>query len=132
MRSHGIQRWPDPGSNGQFDKRKTTLQKLSVSQSQLQTAQGACQHLYPNGNQSAQSQDQQMMNAMFNFARCMRAHDVPNWPDPLAESDPGQPGTPGFPRNMPGINLNAPTVKHAVRNCQQLMASIGYGSGGYP
>ena len=73
-----------------------------------------------------------MMTAMLNFARCMRSHGVPGWPDPLAESDPGQPGTPGFPRDMAGINQNSPKVKSAMGACQHLMAGIGYGSGGYP
>ena len=73
-----------------------------------------------------------MMNAMLNFARCVRSHGVPNWPDPLAESDPGQPGTPGFPRSMPGVNQSAPQVKSAMAGCQHLMAGIGYASGGYP
>lgn len=73
-----------------------------------------------------------MMTAMLNFARCVRSHGVPNWPDPLAESDPGQPGTPGFPRTMPRVNQNAPRVKTAMHTCQRLMAAIGYRSGGYP
>jgi hypothetical protein len=33
---------------------------------------------------------------------------------------------------MPDINQNAPKVKHAMRDCQHTMASIGYGSKGYP
>jgi hypothetical protein len=33
---------------------------------------------------------------------------------------------------MPGINQSAPKVKHAMATCQHLMASIGYGSRGYP
>ena len=66
------------------------------------------------------------------FARCMRAHGVQKWPDPLSESDPGQPDTPGFPRDMPDVNQTAPQVKRAMKDCQHLMAGIGYGSGGYP
>jgi hypothetical protein len=132
MRSNGVQHWPDPESSGQFDKTKLTLRQLGVVQSQLQAAQRACQHLYPSNNQSPQATNQQVMNALSQFARCVRAHGVTNWPDPLAESDPGQPGTPGFPRNMPGINQNSPQVKAAMNNCQHLMATIGYGSGGYP
>jgi hypothetical protein len=131
MRSHGIHNWPDPNRDGQFSKADTTLQKLAVTQSQLQTAQRACQHLYPGDGLSQQAEDQKMLTAMLNFARCMRAHGV-NWPDPLAESDPGQPNTPGFPRNMPNINQNAPQVKHAMKACQHTMADIGYGKGGYP
>jgi hypothetical protein len=132
MRSHHIQNWPDPEPDGQFDKSKITLQKLGVLRSQLQAAEKACQYLLPGSSQSPQSQDRTMMNAMLNFARCVRAHGVPNWPDPVAESDPGQPNTPGFPRNMPGVNLNSPQVKHATKTCQYLLASIGYASGGYP
>ncbi len=132
MRSHGIHNWPDPNSNGQFNKTQTTLQRLGVLQSQLQAAEKACQYLYPNSGESQQAEDQKMMNAMLKFARCMRAHGVPNWPDPLAESDPGEPGTPGFPRNMPGVNQSAPRVKHAMKACQHFMADIGYGKGGYP
>jgi hypothetical protein len=132
MRAHGVQHWPDPGTNGQFDKSKLPLQQLGVVESQLQTAQRACQHLYPTSNQSSQTQDQEMMVAMFKFARCVRADGVANWPDPVAESDAGQPNTPGFPRNMPDINQNSPHVKTAMKNCQHLMASIGHGSVGYP
>jgi hypothetical protein len=132
MRAHGVRNWPDPESNGQFAKSKTTLQRLGVVQAQLQTAARTCQHLYPTGGQSAEAQDQQMMGAMFRFARCMRANNVPNWPDPVAESDPGEPNTPGFPRNMPNIDQNAPRFRSAARSCQHVMASIGYAKGGYP
>jgi hypothetical protein len=132
MRSHGVQHWPDPDAKGQFAKSKVTLQQLGVVPSQLQAAQRACQHLYPNSGQSSQTQDQTMMIAMFNFARCVRAGGVSNWPDPVAESDPGQPGTPGFPRGMPGVNLSSPAVTTAMTRCQHLMAGIGYASGGYP
>jgi hypothetical protein len=72
------------------------------------------------------------MNAVSKFARCVRSRGVPNWPDPLAESDPGQPGTPGFPREMPGVNHESPQVETAMSTCQHLLARIGYGSGGYP
>jgi len=132
MRSHGVQHWPDPDRNGHFDKSKLTLQQLAVTNSVLNAAQRACQHLFPNSGQASAAQDQLMMRAMSKFARCVRSHGVSNWPDPVAESDPGEPGTPGFPRDMPGVNQNAPQVKDAINKCQHLMASIGYAAGGYP
>jgi hypothetical protein len=132
MRSHGVRRWPDPDGSGQFAKSKVTVQRLGVIQSQLQAAARACQHLYPNGGPSSTSQDPTMMVVMFRFARCVRARGVSKWPDPVAESDPGEPGTPGFPRDIPGVNQGSPAVKAAMRNCQHLMAGIGYASGGYP
>jgi hypothetical protein len=130
MRTHGVLNFPDPTRGGAIPK--VSLQQLGVSSSKFQAAQSACQHLLPNSGHSSQAQVQQVMNALSNFARCVRSHGVPNWPDPLAESDAGQPGTPGFPRNMPTINQNSPLVKNAMAACQHLLAGIGYGAGGYP
>ena len=119
MRAHGVLKFPDPNSSGAIPKEG--LQQLGVSSTVFQAAQKACQHLLPNSGQSAQAWDQMTLNALWNFARCVRAHGVPNWPDPLAESDPGQPGTPGFPRNLPpGVNTNSPVVKNAMHHCQHL------------
>jgi hypothetical protein len=132
MRSHGVQHYPDPSSGGGFDKFKLTAQQLAVSASAIRAAGQACQALLPSSGQSSQAQDQRMMSAMSKFARCVRSDGVANWPDPLAESDAGQPNTPGFPRNMPEVNQNAPQVKAAVRKCQHFMADIGYAHAGYP
>ena len=131
MRAHGVLKFPDPQRSGAIPK--LGLQELGVSSTVFQSAQKACQRLLPNSGQSSQAWAQMALNALWNFARCMRAHGVPNWPDPLAESDPGQPGTPGFPRTLPpGVNTNSPVVKNATHRCQHLLAGIGYGSGGYP
>lgn len=130
MRSHGVTEYPDPNSTGTTPKESP--QQLRVSSLVLRTAQSACQHLLAKGNQSAQASDQQVMNALWKFARCLRSHRVPNWPDPLAESDPGEPNTPGFPRTLHGITTTSPRVKSAMNKCQPLLAGIGYPSGGYP
>ena len=131
MRSHGVVNFPDPNSSGAIPK--VSLEQLRVSSTVFETAKRACQHLLPNSGQSSQAWNQMALNALWQFARCVRAHGVPNWPDPLAESDPGQPGTPGFPRNLPpGLNTNSPVVKNAMHTCQHLLAGIGYASGGYP
>ena len=50
MRSNGVPNYPDPPSNGQVPK--ASAQQLGVSSSQLQAAQTACQHLYPNNGGS--------------------------------------------------------------------------------
>jgi hypothetical protein len=129
MRTHGLANYPDPTRNA---LPKVGAQQLGVTTAEFQSAETACGYLLPTSDQSSQAQDQQIMNVLLNFARCVRSHGVANWPDPLAESDPGQPGTPGFPRSMPGVNQNAPQAKRAMASCQHLMAGIGYGSGGYP
>lgn len=49
------------------------------------------------------------------FARCMRSHGVPNFPDPSANGG-------GFDvNNIPGINPSSPAVKGAQTACKNLM-----------
>lgn len=130
MRTHGVLRFPDPNSSGVIPK--VGLEQLGVSGSRFQAAQSACGHLLPSSGGSSPAEVQQVMDALSKFARCVRSRGVSHWPDPLAESDPGEPGTPGFPRDMPGVDQNAPQVESAMHACQHLLASIGYASGGYP
>jgi hypothetical protein len=82
VRSHGVPDFPDPASSGRFDK--TTLSQLAARNSQYQTATRTCAHLLPSGAGSTNSEAvvRQEWNGMLNFARCMRAHGVPSWPDP--------------------------------------------------
>ena len=47
----------------------------------LQTAQGACQRLWPY-QAPTQPQLQQQLTDDVKFAQCMRSHGVPNLPDP--------------------------------------------------
>jgi hypothetical protein len=130
MRSHGVSEFPDPTDSGAVPK--VSLQQLGVSRSIFLASQTACQHLLPDSDESSQAQDQQVMNALWQFARCVRSNGVSNWPDPLTESDPGEPDTPGFPRDVQGVDENTPEVKTAMGKCQHFLAGIGYGSSGYP
>ena len=123
MRSHGVPKFPDPSGNGQVPK--TNVQLLGVSSAEFQSARRTCEHLYPanGGTLSASSLRQcyefglcppslvqQAMSAGLKFARCMRSHGVPNWPDPTVVSqrrplfDVAVPGGHGF---APGRGLPA-------------------------
>ena len=86
MRSHAVPNFPDPSSSGGVPKE--TAQQLGVSNSQLQAALNACQHLLPNtGNiDDNPAALHQWWSQMLHFARCMHSHGVPNWPDPSAYS----------------------------------------------
>jgi hypothetical protein len=122
MRHHGVPNFPDPGSNGQVPK--ASAQLLGVSSSQLQAAERACQHLYPSNGGSLNSASlqqcyetgdcpqalvQQALNVGRKFARCMRFHGVPNWPDPTIDSR----GGPFFDINVAGDHSLAPGVASA-------------------
>jgi hypothetical protein len=102
MRSNGVANWPDPNSNGVFDKTQLTLQQLGVSNSRLEAARRACRHLLPNGGQPPnQAQLQQMKAQALNFSRCVRAHGVPNFPDPGSDGRIPDPGTVGIDQGSP-------------------------------
>jgi hypothetical protein len=127
MRSHGVPNFPDPGSSGALPK--TSAQLLGVSSSQFQAAQRACQHLLPTtgGSLNASSYQQcflagvcpqalvqQALNAGLKFARCMRSHGVPNWPDPTINSQ----GVPLYSITVP--RPAPPQVSTAISECERL------------
>ena len=84
MRSHGVPNFPDPDSTGALPK--VGPQQLGVSSSQFQAAQNACASLL----QPSDTQVLETLSGMRDFARCMRSHGVPDWPDPTTDTS-GQP-----------------------------------------
>jgi hypothetical protein len=124
MRSHGVPNYPDPTSGNALASGlpKVSPQQLGVSSAQYQAAQGACAHLLPNGGQLTQGQSQRDLRAMLSFARCMRAHGVPGWPDPTN----GQAGW-GFNLvHVQGFDPNSQQIDHKMNECARaLPAGIG-------
>jgi hypothetical protein len=116
MRSHGVPNFPDPNSSGALPK--SQVDQLEASSPQFPPAHRACEHLLPNGGQPTQAQVQQAWNDMRNFARCMRSHGVPNWPDPAATSQQDQ--RPFF--HVPdSIDPDAPQITTKIRACQHVL-----------
>jgi hypothetical protein len=127
MRSHGVPTYPDPDSSGTLPK--PNAQALGVSTAQFNAAQTACQHLLPTtgGSLTASSLQQcymadvcpqglvqQAVNQGLKFARCMRSHGVPSWPDPTIDSE----GRPAFNIRVP--RPNPPKVSTAINECERL------------
>ena len=116
VRSHGVPNFPDPNSSGVLPKRQVA--QLTASSPQFPAAHRECEHLLPNGGQPTQAQVQQAWNDMRNFARCMRSHGVPNWPDPTFTSQQDQ--RPFF--NLPdSIDPNAPQITTKTDTCQHVL-----------
>ncbi len=109
MRSHSVPDFPDPASGGGVPK--VTPQQAGVSQAGFQAAQLACAHLL----QPAPAQVPQIMTGLLNFARCMRAHGIPNWPDPSTDRN----GQPVF--DIPGIDPESPRVSNTADQCTHLL-----------
>ena len=82
MRSHGIPDYPAPQGGGQMQK-ITSGQQVGVSDSVLQSAEAACQSLWPY-QALTQPQQQQELTEYLKFAQCMRAQGLPKFPDPTA------------------------------------------------
>lgn len=132
MRSHGVLKFPDPTSSGLLPK--VGLQQLGVSNAQFQSAETTCRKLLPSGgslpqqehecmqnNDCPQALVQQMMNADRNLAQCMRAHGMPNFPDPV---DSG-PGGPYFPIAKAGISDAASHTAQFIAKLNQCGRLVG-------
>jgi hypothetical protein len=102
LRSHGLRAWPDPGPGGVFDKTKLTTQALGAGIARIQAAQTACRRLAPNGGAppSASQQAQAKAQAL-EFARCVRSHGVPRFPDPDSTGRIPDPASVGIDQGSP-------------------------------
>ncbi len=99
MRSNGVSKYPDPTGSGLV---KESLQQLGVSSSRFQTAQGACRHLLPNGGLPPSQAEQQQVSALsLRFSQCVRAHGVPDFPDPGSDGRIPDPATVGIDQGSP-------------------------------
>jgi hypothetical protein len=112
VRAHGVPNFPDPDGSGQVPKE--TAQQLGVSDSVLGTATNACANLNPNNPASPQTAAQVVTNGL-QVARCMRAHGLPDFPDPTTGSSGAH-----FVISVSadGFNPNDPQVIAKARACQ--------------
>ncbi|TMC02664.1 MAG: hypothetical protein E6J41_29590 [Chloroflexi bacterium] len=120
MRTNGVPNYPDPDSSGAL--RKGAPEQFGVSTSQFQSAQTACQHLLQDGGTlqqcevagaCSQAQMQQMMTDDLAFARCMRSHGVPNWPDPTETG-----GRVVFSLSGTGIDHHSTQIEARMNECE--------------
>ena len=115
MRSHGIPNFPDPNSSGQIPKEE--ILQLGVSTSVLQTAQGACQRLWPY-QAPTQAQQRQQLTDDLKFAQCMRSHGVPKFPDPT-NSDGRAVFVISVSRD--GFDPHSPQILAKAHECQHVL-----------
>ncbi len=115
MRSHGVPDFPDPDSNGNFH-----VGNNSVS-SQETAANQVCNHLLNAGTQLNAAQTQHTLSQLVKYAQCMRAHGVPNFPDPqITNGGIGVPGGFTFDTSGLGLHQKSPQYQAAARACQSL------------
>jgi hypothetical protein len=108
VRSHGVPNLPDPGRDW-----KNILASQAPA---VVAAERTCDRLFPGVGPLGQSQSQThtpaQVAAMLAFARCIRSHGFPNFPDPTSSGDV----THQMVANA-GINLHQPAVLQAGDTC---------------
>lgn len=119
MRSHGEPGFPDPDSQGGFDKATVVRAVQQTSNSVLRSASKACDHLMPQGlgpqsPRLSASQQQQLQADVLKAATCIRAHGLPNFPDPTVDSY-------GHINVGGSVNLNSPQFKSALQACEHFV-----------
>lgn len=122
MRSHGVSKFPDPNSSGVWPK---TQVQLAANNPRFQAATGSCRYLLPYGGPGTPPSPavvQQIKTDMTKFARCMRSHGVPNWPDPVVDDQ----GRGDFDTRAAGINASSPQIGAKIHDCNHVYPpSIG-------
>jgi hypothetical protein len=133
MRSHGVPDFPDPDSDGDFHLSSSqqgggsrgsgsnsgSNQGSNSVSSQETAANQVCNRLLDVGAQMSPGQQQHALGQLVKYAQCMRAHGVPNFPDPHTTSGGiGVPSGIGF--DLSGIDLRSPQYQTASRACQSL------------
>src|SRR6516165_10190238 len=79
LRAHGMPNYPDPNASGQEPPNSKQL----IKSPQGQAAVGACSSWGNRIHNDVAAQNQAVMGEYVRFAQCMRAHGLPNFPDPV-------------------------------------------------
>jgi hypothetical protein len=122
MRAHGIPSYPDPSSvSGPIDS-----SQLGVSDTVYETAKTTCNRLYPQPRRSVTTAQQQQDEAqLLKFAKCMRSHGLPSFPDPNPASTIWGSGSGQIFTIPSSINPNSPQFTSAENACKSMMPSNG-------
>jgi hypothetical protein len=125
MRSHGVPNFPDPSPSGQVPGAGNSA--INEQSPGFQSAASACAQLQPGAGVPHPAITEAELNGMLRNAQCIRAHGVPNFPDPTITPT----NTPGSDPVVPSdINTRAPAVQQAARACARVgtvIPGVGYG-----
>jgi hypothetical protein len=114
LRSHGAPDFPDPvsGHKAQFPDSSAAI--LNSRSPAVLDAERACNKLKPVPSGGSAHPGASHSAAFLEFAECMRAHGVPNYPDPPAGTNRGLPSA---DLSNAGIDTNAPAYISAESAC---------------
>jgi hypothetical protein len=107
IRANGYPEFPDPSPDGRMQ-----LKLDPKSAGRLETAQRACRDKAPPGMAAAdQTVTPERMQALLNFAACVRKRGARDFPDPQPNGI--------FELTGPTLDLSAPQLREAVELCRE-------------
>jgi hypothetical protein len=113
MRKHGVPNFPDPTAvRGGYSLTIGSENGIDPSSPQFKRAQEVCKKLLPNGGTTSPQERAKQLQQALKYAACIRAHGMPDYPDPKATSDGGI---------ELGEAPDSPQFKTAQKACQQLL-----------
>jgi hypothetical protein len=130
MRSHGVAEFPEPSGGrlliavGGHGAHRTGLDPHSA---QFQSARKACAKLLPNGGAPTPAEVAKLREASLEFSACVRAHGLPNFPDPTFTGNAVQLKGVG---GAAGIDFTSPQFKAAQKACQSVGPRVPGAKGG--
>jgi hypothetical protein len=135
MRSRGVSDFPDPSASGAFQVQLSgyhtrvvegDVPGVNPDSPAFKAAQSACQKLLPGAFPQSRSPSVAAMAQARAWATCMRAHGVPNFPDPMTSLPRPRGQFNGLVNQINGavfvlpaatINLQSPAFKQAATAC---------------
>ena len=116
MRANGVPNFPDLSNNGmriEGSGQTISVNGVSVNAPAFTAARQKCQQHLPHSDASPAQTAQQRQRGL-TFARCMRSHGVPNFPDPKVITT-----SPGGNQEvyLPGINPQSPAFQAGAKAC---------------
>lgn len=121
MRTHGVPSFPGPNSQGSISVGSGS--GIDANSTQFRAAAKACAGLLPT---PSPAQQQVIQTALLHLAVCMRAHGVPDFPDPSLSG--GRP--PVKTASLGGIDPNSPQFQSAETTCISKLSKLVAGATG--
>jgi hypothetical protein len=135
MRTHGVPEFPEPTEGHLLIRRSDHnghVTGVNPQSAQFQTASKACAKLSPKGGKPPSPAEQaKLQEKALQFARCMRTHGVPSFPDPEFSRSGGGVGIRigGRKSGPSGIDPSSPRFQAAQKACQSIMPGPKGGPG---
>lgn len=125
LREHGLPNVPDPvvatdgpaAGQGILDKSALKSYPIAVAQQAIDACSAALAKANIAHGSSSSNISQQELQARLALARCIRAHGVPNFPDPNP--------TTGDVSPPPGLSKTSPSILAAIQACPSQAQAAG-------